>query len=168
MIELVLPWGFLIPLRAARLAAAVGSICFMAVIAMGGNYAFLNHLTAVPMFMALDDAFLCMWLCRPCHQHCHGTWETQETLLLGTSSGAQMWWRRTKCVLVVCVSMLIGFKTCVPDQQGRSPIQNLFGQHPWLETYDDLFLVNAYGYLCVCSLNLQLIESLVGQVCKGI
>jgi hypothetical protein len=33
-------------------------VLFMAVIAAGGNYAFLNHLTAVPMLVALDDAFL--------------------------------------------------------------------------------------------------------------
>ena len=30
----------------------------MTVIASGGNYAFLNHLTAVPMLISLDDKFL--------------------------------------------------------------------------------------------------------------
>jgi hypothetical protein len=169
MIELVLPWGFLVPLRACRLTAAAASIGFMAVIASGGNYAFLNHLTAVPMLVCLDDAFL-----RACRAASPGALQPSnisapQVQEASSSSSAGATWRRViRCVVVLCVCVLISIKTFVPDARGRSPLQNLFGQHPWLETYDDLFLVNAYGYLYArASRILQLLEGLVFSVEMG-
>lgn len=170
MIELVLPWGFLVPMRACRLTAAAGSIGFMAVIASGGNYAFLNHLTAVPMLVCLDDAFL--RACRaavPGALHPSNIAAPQAAQEASSSSSAGATWRRViRCVVVLCVCVLISIKTFVPDARGRSPLSNLFGQHPWLETYDDLFLVNAYGYLYTrAGRILQLLEGLLFSVEMG-
>ena len=46
-VELVLPWLFLSPWRSPRHFAGVIQILFQVVLILGGNYAFLNHLTIV-------------------------------------------------------------------------------------------------------------------------
>merc|ERR1719478_1175863 len=58
-VELFVPWLFLVPVRCVRLFAGCISLFFMACIALTGNYAYINHITAVPMIACFDDAFLC-------------------------------------------------------------------------------------------------------------
>jgi hypothetical protein len=132
----------------------------MAVIASGGNYAFLNHLTAVPMLVSLDDKFLLHILPpsllppapradSPSAPHAAAAASAVAPplhIIKGFWRGVGRW------VVVGAVVILVGVKTVGVDEHGRSPLQNLFGRHPWLETFDLTFLVNSYG----CSLSLSL------------
>ena len=54
--ELVAPWLLLLPWRKGRVAGGLIQIAFMSTIALSGNLAFLNHLTAAPAVWCLDDA----------------------------------------------------------------------------------------------------------------
>ena len=134
-VELVLPWGFLVPIRCVRLAAALMSVLFMATIAVSGNYAFLNHLTMVPLLVCLDDRFLDLLLPKA----------VTSRLAPGPPPQCGTLRRAFAIVASVALTILIGTKSFHVDGRGRSPMRNLFGRHPWLQTFDSLCLVNAYG-----------------------
>jgi hypothetical protein len=148
----------------------------MAVIASGGNYAFLNHLTAVPMLVSLDDKFLLHILppsLLPLAPRADSPLAPHAAAAAASAVAAPLhiikgFWRGVgRWVVVGAVVVLVGVKTVGVDEHGRSPLQNLFGRHPWLETFDHTFLVNAYGfslslslsvcpcvcmYVCICEL----------------
>ncbi|EKX46511.1 hypothetical protein GUITHDRAFT_138242 [Guillardia theta CCMP2712] len=132
-VELAVPWLILFPCRAVRLFAGVSSILFMLGIALTGNYAFLNHLTCVPLLACLDDKFLHSFFFPLSSAPPAGKHSPHRRILFSRAAA-------------VVVSATIVLKSVVPEEEGgASPVGNLFGSHPWLQTFDSLFLVNAYG-----------------------
>ena len=162
--ELVLPWLLICPFRFPRLLAASAQIVFQAILVFGGNYAFLNHLTCVPLIACFDDTAIrstAMGLRRFTRKFCR-TSETEapheeffsskiQISEKGNSSSSSSS-NDTKSgswlvdhargilhvIIALCVAVLIAYKS-------RAPLRNLFGPHPWLKTFDDLYLVNSYG-----------------------
>ena len=58
VIEIVVPFGLLAPLRCVRIAAALAQVALQVLILLTGNYNFFNALTILLCFSCFDDRFL--------------------------------------------------------------------------------------------------------------
>jgi lipase maturation factor 1 len=57
VVELVLPFFFILPFRELRIFATVAHVVFQLVLISTGNLSFLNWLTITPLLFGFDDAF---------------------------------------------------------------------------------------------------------------
>ena len=62
LIELLLPFAILFPQPKARLSAALGFLALMTLIALSGNYAYFNLLTAALCLTLIDNRYYPTWL----------------------------------------------------------------------------------------------------------
>lgn len=163
LVELVVPWFFLVPICEVRRFAACISLFFMVCIACTGNYAYINHITAVPMIACLDDALLAyLFSTSVVNEACmaHQVCKRQESRSWWSYviSGQWPWhpavaeqyrdkpwagiWR--VCDFFLRHAIYLGLVFMIA-RKAVAPLQNTFGNSPWLEFYDDYFIENAYG-----------------------
>ena len=165
-VELVLPWLFLSPWRTPRHFAGVIQISFQIVLILGGNYAFLNHLTIVPCLALFDDAFILKYteMLFPSSIlvafYKHKIMKLQESndndageekdASLEVEDAKKRKTRNARFYFIQITSFIK--KILVPIilaifilWKSKPALKNLFGPHPWLYTFDDFAFVNSYG-----------------------
>ncbi len=124
-VELVVPWFVFWP-RPARLASGLFMLGLQIILIVGGNFAFLNWLTIVPILACFDDRFLA-WIFR-------GRLAAQA-VQANESQNHSVTMEITSYVLgalVACLSVPVVLNLCSPNQR-------------MIETYEPLGLVDSYG-----------------------
>lgn len=165
VVELIVPWFFLAPFTEVRRFAACISLFFMICIACTGNYAYINHITAVPMLACLDDAFLSGLFstktlneARVADQECgskecrswwpyifSGRWPFDPAVMdQETDIGKPLAAARRVVDFVLRHAIYVGLVFMI-IRKSSAPLHKTFGSHPWLEFYDDYFIENSYG-----------------------
>jgi hypothetical protein len=70
-VEVLLPFFFLVPLRALQTISAAAQAFLMLLISLTGNYNFFNILTVILCLSVLDDSGECGFGKRARHRHRH-------------------------------------------------------------------------------------------------
>eukprot|EP00933_Yihiella_yeosuensis_P082471 TRINITY_DN96374_c0_g1_i1.p1 TRINITY_DN96374_c0_g1~~TRINITY_DN96374_c0_g1_i1.p1 ORF type:complete len:536 (-),score=66.64 TRINITY_DN96374_c0_g1_i1:136-1689(-) len=144
--QLVLPFLMLAPVRWLRIGAAVAEICFQMGIVGTGNYAWINFIGALPCISMLDDSFLLFLTPWPFKQKLResveeATEQAESLSLLAPHLPSRMAVRGNRAIrLIVNVTLML-----VMVYKSKDPIKELFGPAPWINSYDDWFLMNAQG-----------------------
>ncbi len=134
LVELVLPYGYLLPLSLPSGLCGLLSIAYMAAIIASGSYATINWISIVAIVPTMDDAFLCRFVPQKLSVWCNAVVLGEERAapapLLSLAS--------LQSLITLLFACLIAVKSSEPIRESLSP-------SPWLHTYDDLFIVNSYG-----------------------
>lgn len=137
--QLVLPFFMLLPVRAFRLLAALLEIGFQLAVVGTGNYAWINFIGALPCLSMIDDAAFA-WICPA------STVQRAREAVVGANVDDAPFFRRVPIrsyrALRGCVSVLL---VMVMAYKSKDPIRELFGPAPWINTYDEWFLMNSQG-----------------------
>eukprot|EP00944_MAST-04C_sp_MAST-4C-sp1_P002487 g2487.t1 len=156
-VELVLPWLFLSPWRSPRHFAGVLHVVFQIILILGGNYAFLNHLTIVPCLALFDDAFLLKYAeLLPSSWNLYVTSVYKDAVLTLQSDenddDEDLSNHRSCCSsrFLKTINSIMRFLVpavlaCFIGIKSKPALENLFGPHPWLNTFDNFAFVNSYG-----------------------
>ncbi|CAJ1374956.1 unnamed protein product [Effrenium voratum] len=139
--QLVLPFAMLVPLRSCRLLAAVLEIGFQATIVGTGNYAWINFIGALPCVAMLDDAFLLALLPGPLRKRAEKSVEAAKVQPTGSKAPVR-WAARGYGALRGLVNLVL---VLVMVYKSKDPIKELFGPAPWINSYDQWFLMNSQG-----------------------
>lgn len=123
VIELILPFAFFLP-RIPRTAAAIATLALQAGIALTGNYAYFNLLTAALCLLLLDDTF---WKSK-----------TRPTGMFVTA-----WIRRPVCSLLLALSIIPLFLAWRHIPAPLAPLSRAYSLAAPLRT------VNSYGLFAV-------------------
>lgn len=152
--QLVLPFGFLLPIRSVRIAAGVLEIFLQLCILATGNYAWINLTGILPCLALLDDEFLSNFSISPSDSlpanQSPTTTPVAKPIKRGKNSNAQkadsvpsrpVHVRIYRAVRVIIYILLL----CFIVSKSTAPVQELFSDSPWLHFYDDYFFVTAQG-----------------------
>jgi len=140
--QLVLPFLMLAPVRCLRLFAAIAEMGFQFMIVATGNYAWINFIGALPCLSMLDDSFLssCMFWCSQSAQEA-----VRQAAKASEPSRMPVRWRLPmgmyRAVRAIAHIALFG----VMVRKSVDPLKELFGPAPWINNYDDWFLMNSQG-----------------------
>lgn len=137
--QLVLPFFMLVPIRWCRVSAAVLEIGFQLMIVGTGNYAWINFIGLLPCLSMLDDGIL---------QHCfsrRALEDLQRASTRASLAGASTLQRCTvrvyrsfRRIVYVLLFLFMVYKS-------KDPIKEMFGAAPWINNYDQWFLMNSQG-----------------------
>eukprot|EP00439_Symbiodinium_sp_Y106_P038421 s8_g4.t1 len=142
--QLVLPFAMLVPLRLFRLTAAVLEVGFQMGIVGTGNYAWINFIGALPCVAMVDDGFLLGLTPWPWRQRLQqAVEEASERADLSTDPRlVRRTFRRGYLGMRSLVNLLL---VMVMVYKSKDPIKELFGPAPWINSYDNWFLMNSQG-----------------------
>ena len=137
--------------------AGVVNIGFQIILMLGGNYAFLNHLTIVPCLALFDDAFLLKYAeLLPSSWNLYITRVYKGAILSLQNDertgdddlpnhGSRCNNRLIKALDIITRYLVPATLACFIGFKSRPALENLFGPHPWLNTFDNFAFVNSYG-----------------------
>ncbi|CAE7660391.1 Lmf1 [Symbiodinium pilosum] len=142
--QLVLPFAMLVPMRIFRVPAALLEVAFQIGIVGTGNYAWINFIGALPCFAMLDDGFLLGVTPWPWRQKLQqAVQEANERSDVASEPRlTRRTFRRSYLSLRSLVNLVL---VMVMVYKSKDPIKELFGPAPWINSYDNWFLMNSQG-----------------------
>uniref|UniRef100_A0A7S4SR64 Lipase maturation factor n=1 Tax=Alexandrium monilatum TaxID=311494 RepID=A0A7S4SR64_9DINO len=143
--QLVLPFLMLVPIRACRVLAGLLEIGFQMGIVGTGNYAWINFIGALPCVALLDDGVLCRLYTKRTVQ------EAREAAREAALGGAGLQRRCGRLARLArrgygAARLLVhAALVALMVRMSAEPIKELFGPAPWINSYDEWFLMNSQG-----------------------
>eukprot|EP00927_Polykrikos_kofoidii_P013387 TRINITY_DN15833_c0_g2_i1.p1 TRINITY_DN15833_c0_g2~~TRINITY_DN15833_c0_g2_i1.p1 ORF type:complete len:803 (+),score=105.51 TRINITY_DN15833_c0_g2_i1:32-2440(+) len=137
--QLVLPFLMLVPLRPVRLFAGIMEMGFQFAIVATGNYAWINFIGALPCISLLDDAFFSWFLPRAWTRNVHHAADVADPT---TKPPMRRFFMRSYGLTRALIHLVL---LAVMVRKSVDPIKEMFGPAPWINSYDDWFLMNSQG-----------------------
>lgn len=132
IVELIVPWFMLIPLRPVDLFVGVTQICFQCILVATGNLSFLNWLTMVPALFFFDDYFWSSFFSSKLCKKALLDQDVQIALPRSIFSRIRKALNLSICLLILYLSVPI-----VRNMASQNQIMN--------SSFDPFRLVNTYG-----------------------
>ena len=129
--QLVLPFGFLVPVRSIRIIAGIMEIFLQLCILATGNYAWINFAGILPCITLFDDQFL-SFIFTKFDTIKYNTLQELREISIGD------FYRKLRVIIYILLLIFIVSKS-------TAPVKEMFSDSPWLKTYDDYYFVTAQG-----------------------
>eukprot|EP00929_Paragymnodinium_shiwhaense_P084759 TRINITY_DN45355_c0_g1_i1.p1 TRINITY_DN45355_c0_g1~~TRINITY_DN45355_c0_g1_i1.p1 ORF type:complete len:587 (+),score=70.24 TRINITY_DN45355_c0_g1_i1:236-1996(+) len=138
--QLVLPVLMLLPLRSVRIASFMLESALMMGIVGTGSYAWINFIGLLPCIALLDDDFLSYIFSSRSVTHMQEAEQRYEGLghLWRPQRALARLYRLVLSIVVGCLVLFMAWKS-------RQPLGEMFGPAPWINSYDEYFLMNSQG-----------------------
>lgn len=131
--ELILPYGYMLPLSLPSGICGLISIGYMFAITMSGSYATINWIAITGLVSTMDDSFLCKFLPTSIVR-----W--RDHIALTTPSYSPEWFSAEGLQLIITIGVAIWMAYLSIDS-----IKESLSAAPWLNIYNEYFLGNSYG-----------------------
>eukprot|EP01126_Amoeba_proteus_P029600 TRINITY_DN2920_c0_g1_i31.p1 TRINITY_DN2920_c0_g1~~TRINITY_DN2920_c0_g1_i31.p1 ORF type:complete len:428 (-),score=51.56 TRINITY_DN2920_c0_g1_i31:186-1469(-) len=135
LVELILPYGYLIPFSSTCGACGLLSIGYMFAIIISGSYATINWISIVDLLFTMDDRFLCQFL-----PHFIVSWRDRVALSESSVDFSTFLFSLYGIQFTVSVIFAVWFLyISIPS------IKESLSPSPWLNFYNPYYLGNSYG-----------------------